>query len=133
MNKSEILAKIDLLRGQGNQTDIAGVLADVLQGAVEGSTLEIPNLKDISDSNKEEASAALGITIEQFDAMVRGEFDKIKVYVNRTLNKVYEEYTPTSSYVAIFGITSTEFDYGLAAKIDYQISSDVVQVQISEI
>lgn len=133
MTKSELLAKIDLLRGQGNQTDIAGVLADVLQGAVEGSTLEIPFIQTIEGTDKEEALAILGITTEQFDALVRGGYDKIKVYPNITLNKVYEEFTTSNDYVALFGMMNDTVDYGRLVKFDYVLSDDLVFVKDAEV
>lgn len=133
MNKSELLAKIDLLRVQGNQTDIAGVLADVLQEIVEsigGKTLEIKTMKNFGGVPSSEFIEELGITASQFQNLFNGEYNEIKS-ANATLSLVGKDIYQTEGSLK-YGCTGTEI-FGSSYELSYNENSDEVSASIVEV
>lgn len=101
MTKSELLAKIDMLRGQGNQTDIAGVLADVLQEIYHPTALILQELPILENVSKEYAISHLGITSEEFNELVNGEY-QVVVYGNARANCTFSR-NDEESFGATYG------------------------------
>lgn len=95
-----------MLRQQGNQVDLTGALADVLEAAINGATIELSQFVSFSDFTKQQAMASLGINEEQMNALENDEYDAIKIQDT----KFYKSVSTNSKdgFFAIYGCKSDD-------------------------
>lgn len=104
--KSELLQKIAMLRQQGNQIDLTGALADVLEAAINGTTIELSQFVSFSDFTKQQAMASLGINEEQMTALENDEYDAIKIQDTKFYKSVSTN--REDGFFAIYGCKSDD-------------------------
>lgn len=109
MNKLEIQEKIEILRHQGNQTDVSGSLSDILEALFDATEKKVITTKPFSQAvgakSRAEFKEALGITEEQLNSLLRGEVDALKC--EETEIEVY-----LTSYRHITATYGYEIGYG---------------------
>lgn len=140
MTKEQIQALIDAkIAGQGSAVDVGGALPAILSEILNLATaqppaptdmakvLVIPNYSgiDIEEESKAEFCEAAGITEEQFDSLLSGEYAFVKCPNRKDIEKVF--LTPVYS-----GGDKIWFKMIDNADIDSTENITIVQFQISD-